>query len=536
MSDEKTLGIDLGTTNSGMALVEAGDPQMLQNNAGERLTPSVVYYDEDEYKVGRRAIRLEERNPDQVIREIKRHMGEDTVDIGGTEYSPTDVSADILRKIKSDAEEYLERDVTNAVVTVPAYFRLDQREATKQAADKAGFEEYRLLSEPTAAAVAYGNGKDLDETILVYDFGGGTLDISLIDVADEEYKVLATSGDNKLGGKDFDKEMMELLADRLDQDTERLLEDNEISASLRRVAEEAKIDLSSGETVEALSNFLGQLDGEVISIDEEVTRETFEDATEHLLDDAVDPVQDALDRASLTTEDLDTVLLAGGSTQIPAVQDRLEAYVGIEPTMTLDPDQIVAQGAAVFAQRELEPGYRCAECGKEFDTLQGLNDHYNEEGPGDEESDEITCPYCDETFDSDQDLKEHQGAEHKGKIEKPPGGFVQATALDLGTKLKDGSMAVLIEGSTSYEDASGEDIFTTARDNQEIVRVEVYEGDSEIAEENTYIGEVVLRDIEPRPAGEPRIAVEFDMDEDGILFVEAKDKDSEEKVDAELEL
>ena len=540
MASDKVLGIDLGTTNSGMAVVEAGDPTMLQNNDGRRLTPSVVHYDGDgDALVGRQAIDREPGEPNQVIREIKRHMGESnyTEEVKGNEYTPPEVSAEILKKLKKDAETSL-NEVEEAVITVPAYFTIDQTAATKEAAEIADFEEIHLLNEPTAAALAYGDGKDLNETLLVYDFGGGTLDISLIDVADDEYMVLATDGDNKLGGADIDRALMELLAERYEDENDiEILSNDECRANLRSEAEKAKKSLSSNDEVEILAPFLGQINGELVSMEEKVTRETFEEKVEDLLDRAIDPVDSALEKADLSTEDIDTILLVGGSTQIPAVQNQLEEHVGIKPTMTLDPDQIVAQGAAVYAQREVvESGYRCTICGKEFDDLRSMNEHYDERHDESEDEDVYECPYCEEEFDSERERQKHEGAEHRPKLSKQDDGITDIISSSLGTELSDGSMAVIIEQGTSTQDATGTDLFTTVRDNQTRVRVGVYQGENEIAEENREIGEVVLKDIPPRPKGIPQIEVTFDYDKDGILHVEAEDKESGDDVDGDFEL
>ncbi|WP_227134622.1 Hsp70 family protein [Halorubellus salinus] len=546
MASEKILGIDLGTTNSGMAIVEAGDPQMLSNNEGNRLTPSVVHYDEDgDALVGRRAISREPAEPDQVIREIKRHMGEEdyTEKIQGKDFTPPEVSTEILQKLKRDAEEYLEDDVSEAVVTVPAYFTINQTAATKTAAENAGFDETHLLNEPTAAALAYGNGKDLDETLLVYDFGGGTLDISIIDVADDEFKVLATDGDNNLGGADFDRALMELLAERYeDEHGVDIRDDTEISANLRTEAEQTKIELSSDTEAEAMAPFLGQIEGEIVTIEETVTRDTFEDITADLRDRAIDPIQKALEKAELTTDDIDNVLLVGGSTMMPAIQDRLEEFVGLEPTKTIDPDKIVAQGAAVYAQREIETGYRCRTCGKEFDALLKLNEHYDEVHT-EEDSDKFECTNCDETFDTKDERKAHQAKAHSGS-DSDDGDSITPTgpsitdiiSHSLGTELKDGSMDVIIEQGTSIEDATGIGLYTTTRDDQTRVPVGVFQGESNTARENKQIGEVTLSDIPPRPAGVPRIEVTYDIDKDGILHVEAIDQESGETVNGDFDL
>jgi len=550
MASDKILGIDLGTTNSGMAIVEAGDPQMLANNEGDRLTASVVHYDTDgDALVGRQAIDREPAEPDHVVREIKRHMGEEdyTAEIAGHEHTPPEISADILKKLKSDAEAYLDDEVTEAVVTVPAYFTIDQTAATKEAAESAGFDGTHLLNEPTAAALAYGNGKDLDETILVYDFGGGTLDISIIDVSDDEYKVLATDGDNNLGGADFDRALMELLADRYEEDhgVDILgdeVDNDEIEANLRAEAEELKIALSNEEEVKKQIPFLGQIEGDIVTIEETVTRETFEDATEDLRDRAIDPVDEALEKAGLSVDDIDNVLLVGGSTLMPAIQEHLEERVGIEPTLTIDPDKIVSQGAAVYARREIESGYRCAECGKEFDALLSLNEHYDDQHS--DESDAYECTNCDETFETEEARQAHQAQAHTGGedededgiTDKGENGITDIISHSLGTELEDGSMDVIIEQGTSIEDAEGTGLYTTTGDDQTRVPVGVFQGEDEIAENNTKIGQVTLTGIPPRPAGVPRIEVTYDYDQDGILHVEAVDQESGDEIDGDFEI
>jgi molecular chaperone DnaK (HSP70) len=542
MSSEKILGIDLGTTNSGMSVVERGEPQMLQNNAGKRLTPSVVHYD-DEGKalVGRRAIDREPAEPSQVIREIKRHMGEDdyTVEVKQQEYTPPEVSAEILEKLKRDAEEYLDEEVVKAVVTVPAYFTIDQTAATKQAAEAAGFEETHIVNEPTAAALAYGTGKNLEETILVYDFGGGTLDISVIDIADDEYDVLATDGDNELGGGDFDRALMELIANRYEEEYGvDILDDLEVRANLRAEAEETKIDLSSDETAEALAPFLGQVDGEIISVEQEITRETFEDAVDDLLERAIKPVDDAVDTAGLSAADIDTTLLVGGSTQIPAIQERLETHLGIEPTMTIDPDKIVAQGASMYAQREINTGYRCGICGMEFDAILHLNEHYDEIHSSDPDMIECPEPGCDETFRSEDERRKHIATVHGDNDDDITGtgdGITDIINHSLGTELDDNSMSVIIERGTNTP-AEGTKMYTTVKDNQTQVRVRVFQGEDDVAAENRQIGEVLLQDIPPRPQGVPQIQVTYQYDEDGTLQVEAVDTESGDEVDGEFDI
>lgn len=547
MSSDKILGIDLGTTNSGMAIIEAGDAQMLANMEGDRLTSSVVHYDEDgNAQVGPSAIKREPAEPEQVVREIKRHMGEDDYreEIAGNEFTPEEVSSETLSKLKSDAEEFLGDEVEEAVVTVPAYFTIDQTTATREAAELAGFEDIQLLNEPTAAAVAYGTGKSLEETLLVYDFGGGTLDISLIEVDGEAYNVLATDGDNKLGGADFDRALMEFLADSLeDEYGEGLLEDEEIRANLRKEAEEAKIQLSSNDEVELQVPFLGQIEGEIVKLEETVTRETFEDETSHLRDQAIDPIQNALDKAEMEVEEIDTTLLVGGSTMMPAVQERLEEFVGVEPTSTLDPDKVVAQGAAIYTKRGPGTGYMCPLCGMIFDTLFEKNEHYDtdcperEDKPEEPPTDEFSCPNpdCEETFDTKRDRQQHVAAEHE---EGDDNDTVIKDILDhsLGTKLASGTMDTIIDQGTNREESVGTGLYTTNEDDQTVVPVGVYQGESEMAEDNQKIGIVRLKGVPPMPEGEPEIEVTYDYETDGTLHVRAVENISGETVEGDFKV
>ncbi|MFD1585964.1 Hsp70 family protein [Halorientalis brevis] len=506
MVSEKVLGIDLGTTNSGMALIEGDDVQMLQNNEGEPLTPSVVSFDDaGDPVVGRRAENRAPANPDRTVRTIKRHVGEDyTVEIDGETYDPAEISAEILRKLKDDAESYLGEQVTETVVTVPAYFTADQKKATRRAAKLAGFREVKLLNEPTAAAIAHGYDADLaDETLVVYDFGGGTLDVSVLDVDGDTFTILTTSGDNHLGGTDFDEAIMDHVAAALERDQGvDVLADDELRANLRAIAEDAKIDLSTGEETELIEPLLGQLDGEIVELDETLTRDIFESITEDLREQALAPLEQALDDADRTTRDIDTVLLVGGSTRMPAIQDRVAEYTGVDPELTFEPDKIVAKGAALYAAKSgaVEEQYACT-CGETFDTRDGFQDHLDAAHATDEHGEKV---------------------EERGEIT-----VKSIVTRSLGTRVKDGSFNVLIEKGTPITEATGTKYYTTTKDDQTIMAIDVYQGEHEQARENEKLDEFTLTGIPEAPAGKPTIEVTFRVDDDGILHVTAEDVDGD---------
>ena len=506
MVSEKVLGIDLGTTNSGMALIEGDDVQMLQNNEGEPLTPSVVSYDDDgDPVVGRRAENRAPANPDRTVRTIKRHVGEDyAVEIDDETYDPAEVSAAILRKLKADAESYLGDAVEGAVVTVPAYFTADQKKATRRAAKLAGFGDVKLLNEPTAAAIAHGYDADLDdETLVVYDFGGGTLDVSVLEVAGDTFTILTTSGDNHLGGTDFDEAIIDHVAAGIERDRGiDVRDDDELRANLRSIAEDAKIDLSTGEQTELIDPLLGQVDDEIVDVDETLTRDTFESITEDLRERALAPLEQALADADRTTDDVDTVLLVGGSTRMPAIQDRVADFTGVEPDLTFEPDKIVAKGAALYAEKSgaVEEQYACT-CGETFDTRDGFQDH----------------------VDAAHDAEAHaEKVEERGEIT-----VKSIVTRSLGTRVKDGSFNVLIEKGTPITEASGTKYYTTTRDDQTIMAIDVYQGEHERAEDNEKLEEFSLTGIPEAPAGDPTIEVTYRIDDDGILHVTAEDVDGD---------
>jgi molecular chaperone DnaK len=506
MVSEKALGIDLGTTNSGMALIEGDDVQMLQNNEGEPLTPSVVSFDDDGAPVvGRRAENRAPANPDRTIRTIKRHIGTgDGVEIDGESYDPAEISAEILRKLKADAESYLGEDVTRTVVTVPAYFTADQKKATRRAAELAGFGEITLLNEPTAAAIAHGYDAGLDEeTLVVYDFGGGTLDVSVLEIADDTFTILTTSGDNHLGGTDFDEAIMDHVAEGIEaeQGVDVLAED-ELRANLRSLAESAKIDLSTAAETELIEPLLGQVDGEIVDVEETLTRDTFESITEDLRERALAPLEQALEDADRTTRDIDTVLLVGGSTRMPAIQERVADYTGVDPELTFEPDKIVAKGAALYAEKSgaVEERYACT-CGETFEGRDEFRAHVDDA---------------------------HGPEEHAEKVEERGEITVKSIVTrSLGTRVKDGSFNVLIEKGTPISEATGTKYYTTTRDDQTIMAIDVYQGEHETARENEKLDEFTLTGIPEAPAGDPTIEVTFRIDDDGILHVTAEDIDSD---------
>lgn len=524
------IGIDLGTTRSAVAILEADSAELLPNQFGDRLTPSVVYYDPDgDTKVGKNAVDKRVADPDRVVENAKRHMGDDhEFDIDGVNPTPVNVSAEVLREMRSIAEDHVD-DIDGVEITVPAYFTVDQKADTREAAEKAGFDEIDLLHEPTAAAISYGYDRDKQETLFVYDFGGGTLDISIIDVDGNDFKTLATAGDNDLGGHDFTEEISNLLAEEIkQQDGVDPLENGDTRENLRTVSEDAKKNLSGDTKVEISAPLMGIVDGTNVGIQSRVMkRDEFENEVSDLLNDAMAPVDEALDKARLDVDDIDRVLLVGGSSYIPAVQNRLEDKFGFAPDKISDPDWAVAQGAALVASQDLDSTaeYACPVCGEEFVRIMKFRSHLKEHDEDGVDEETYACPVdgCDETFDTDGERDNHVAAEHD--IEAG-GGITKDKILgqSLGTDIKGGRMDILLPHDTVLSEggAKATERYRPVSDTATEMTIQVYQGENTAdISENTQLADWKISGI-PKDFDNPIVEVRFDIDKDGVLSVDAE--------------
>ena len=460
----KVIGIDLGTTNSCVAVLEGGEPVVIANAEGNRTTPSVVGFAKNgERLVGETAKRQAITNPDRTIASIKRYMGTDhTVEIDGKKYTPQDISAMILGKLKADAESYLGEKVTEAVITVPAYFTDSQKQATKDAGKIAGLDVKRIINEPTAASLAYGLDKDEEQhKILVYDLGGGTFDVSILELGDGVFEVLATNGNNKLGGDDFDEALLNFMADSFAKENGvDLRKDNMAHQRLKEAAEKAKKELSSAQTTNVNLPFITVNENGPLHLNMDITRAKFDQLTADLVNATIEPMKKAMADAGVSNSDLSKVILVGGSTRIPAVQEAVKKITGKEPFKGINPDECVAIGAAIQAG---------VLTGEVNDVL-----------------------------------------------------LLDVTPLSLSIETLGGVATKLIERNTTIPTKKSQ-IFSTAADNQTAVDIHVMQGEREMAADNTTLGRFQLSGIPPAPRGIPQIEVTFDIDANGIVNVSAKD-------------
>ncbi|NLY39268.1 MAG: molecular chaperone DnaK [Firmicutes bacterium] len=459
----KVVGIDLGTTNSVVAVLMGSEPEIIPNAEGGRLTPSVVAFTKDGQRlVGQVAKRQSITNPDRTILSIKREMGTNfTVTIDGKKYTPQEISAMILQKLKQDAESYLGEKVTQAVITVPAYFSDSQRQATKDAGTIAGLEVLRIINEPTAAALAYGLDKKGEQKILVFDLGGGTFDVSVLEIGDDVVEVKATSGNNRLGGDDFDQRLIDYIADEFKKEHGIDLRNDRMALQrLKEAAEKAKIELSSVTSTSVNLPFITATQEGPKHLDMNLTRAKFEELTADLVEKTMGPTRQALADAGLEPTEIDRVILVGGSTRIPAVQEAIRKLTGKEPHKGVNPDEVVALGAAYQA---------AVLAGEAKDVL-----------------------------------------------------LLDVTPLSLGIETLGGVFTKIIERNTTIP-TSKKQIFSTAADNQTSVEIHVLQGERSMAADNKTLGRFMLDGIPPAPRGVPQIEVSFDIDANGIVNVSAKD-------------
>ena len=459
----KIIGIDLGTTNSCVAVLEGGDPVVIPNPEGSRTTPSVVAFTkEGERIVGQIAKRQAVVNPDRTVMSIKREMGTaHKVTIDGKDYSPQEISSFILTKLKSDAEAYLGETVSQAVITVPAYFSDAQRQATKDAGKIAGLEVLRIINEPTAAALAYGMDKEHNQKIMVYDLGGGTFDVSIMEIGDGVFEVLATAGNNRLGGDDFDQRLIDYIAEAFQRENGiDLRKDRNSLSRLKEVAEKAKIELSGMTSASVNAPFIANDGGVPKHLDMTITRAKFDEITADLVEKTMGPITQAMRDANLIPKDIDRIILVGGSTRIPAVQAAVKKITGKEPYKGINPDECVAMGAAI------------------------------------------------------------QGGVLGGEVKDVL--LLDVTPLSLGIETQYGVFTRMIDRNTTIPTRKSQ-VFSTAADGQTSVEVHVLQGEREMAKDNKTLGKFMLTGIPAAPRGVPQIEVTFDIDANGIVHVSAKD-------------